>query len=334
MKDWHHILQKWAEIYLEKTAKDKYYPLKKYYILREILGKPEDDPEVLTLQKNLIQEILANQLENGSWGDNLYNYEEGTTHQVMTLLDLGVNAKDEPIQRAADYMFSFQTENGPFTQKKPSCGVEANIVPTNAVVMALARSGYADDPRVFKAYNWLTTWQQEDGSIISPDAQRRKTEGGYPDCYCGIHQTCNVLLGLSTSEAMQKSEAAARGVNYLLGLCGYKYEIASEGIEPPLYRYMKEPLIPFEGAWHDPRTVPPHVGFIPKQDVDRKVEVFTTQHVLGTLCVLGCGLNNKKVKKGHDRLLERAKADDISLETFMAVKGLHQPFSVFSFHGH
>ena len=334
MKDWQHVLQKLAALLLKKEEGTKYYDLKRYFILREIQGVSEDDPEVLTLQKMLVQHILSQQLENGSWNNKVYNYQEGTTHQVMNLVDLGLDAADESIKKAVDYMFTFQAAHGPFIQDVPSCGVEANLVVTNAAAMALSRAGYADDLRVKSAYEWLCTFQQDDGSWLSPNAQKRKETGGYPYCYCGLHATCNILRGVSASKYMRTSKAAHNGAEYLLQLCGFKYPIEKDAtIEPPLYRFMGEDLIPFEGAWYDPRIVPPEVGPIPPQERDRKIEVWTTQHVLGSLCVLGYGLDNEKVRKGHDRLLQLV-GSDITMETIMALKGLHESFSAFSFHGH
>jgi hypothetical protein len=335
MTDWQKTLQNMTDFLLERGP-DKYYNLNKYYILREILEKPENDPEVVSLQKNLVHEILDSQLENGSWNNMVYSYEEGTTHQVMKLIDLGLNVEDEHIRKAVNYILGFQMKNGAFVQHRPSCGVEANLVCTTACVLALARTGHADDPRVLKAYQWLCGWQQEDGSWLSPDAKRRREKGGYPYCYCGLHATCNVLLGLSASERMRTSEAAIRGINYLFGLYGLKHRIdVRKPVTPPLYLYMTEPdLVPFEGAWHDPRVVPPDVGSILPQDMNRKIEVFTTQHVLGTLSVIGYRLENEKVKKGLERLLELMKKEDISFYTIMVVKRLYKPFTVFSFRGH
>jgi len=62
-------------------------PLDKFYILREIVERPEDDPEVRRLRDSLLNEILGQQLENGSWKDKVYNYEEGTTHLLMKLIE-------------------------------------------------------------------------------------------------------------------------------------------------------------------------------------------------------------------------------------------------------
>ncbi|KYK38736.1 MAG: hypothetical protein HXS46_12200 [Theionarchaea archaeon] len=329
--DWHKQLRVMTTPLLEKVKDNQ--NLTYYYLLREILEKPDHESEVAQLRKQLVQEILEKQLENGSWKNKVYNYEQGTTHQVMKLLDLGVDITNDSIKKAVTYMFSFQSAAGYFTQGKKSCGAEANLIETNAALMALSRAGYADDPRVMKGYEWLCRWQQEDGSFLSPGAARRRKEGGYPYTYCGIHATCNTLLGLSTNEQMQKSNAAVRGADYLLGMYGKKYEIHGE-VEPPLYRYMGEKPVSFEGAWHDPRIVPPEEGYIAAEDVDRKVEVFTTQHVLGTLAVLGYGLENETVKNGLSRLLKLVKEEDISLYTLMVIKRVHGPLTVFSFRGH
>jgi len=101
-------------------------------------------------------------------------------------------------------------------------GVAANLVTANAVVLALARTGHADDPSVGRAYAWLCSWQQEDGSWLSPRAWKSREEGkGHPYPYCGLHATCNVLLGLGATEQGRRSEAAKRGASFLLSLCGH-----------------------------------------------------------------------------------------------------------------
>jgi hypothetical protein len=282
-----------------------------------------------------MEEIIGKQLENGSWNNKVYDYEEGTTHQLMKLIELGLTAEDEHVRKAVEYMFQFQAEDGAFIQGRTMCGARANLVTTNAVVLALARAGCSNDPRVANAYEWLRSWQQEDGSWLSPEAKRRREEGkGYPHPYCGLHATCNVLLGFSAIEKTRRSEAAKRGVNYLLGLYGYKYEIDKK-IKPPFFRFiLKKGLVPFEGAWHDPRCVPPEVGLISRERVDRIVETATTQEVLVPLSMLGYGLDNEKVRKGLNRLIQLQTASGVTLRTLMMMKSLYQGLSVFSFHGH
>ncbi len=304
----------------------------RYYILMEVLEKPKTDPEVADLRRTLIDEILSKQLKNGSWNNKVYDYEKGTTHQLMKLVELGLTAQDEPIKKGADYLFRSQVENGSFVQEKTRCGFESNLVRTNAAVLALAKTGYSDDPRTAKAYEWLCSWQQEDGSWISPRAKKSRDEGkGYPYTYCGIHATCNVLLGLSATERTRKSEAAKRGANYLFGLYGYKYEM--ERVVEPTSIWLQiqhKGLVPYEGAWFDPRSIP----VVPQEDTDRKVEIGTTVQVLATLSMLGYGLENEIVKNGLNRLISLLKEDEIFFSFMMVIKSLYQPFSVFSFHGH
>jgi hypothetical protein len=331
-EDWRNVLKADPTDWLLQQAED----LDRYYILREIMEKPEDDAEVSSLRKTLVDEILGEQLENGSWNDMVYDYEKGTTHQLMKLIELGLSIQDEPIKKGAEYMLRFQVENGSFVQKQLGCGVEANLVATNAVVLALARTGYADDPRVAKAYEWLCSWQQEDGSWLSPRAKKSREEGeGYPHPYCGFHATCNVLLGLSATERTRKSEAAKRGANFILSLYGHKYDRSDE---PPYAMSGK----PFSGAWFDPRCMPPEAGI----KSDKGIEMVSTIHVLSTLSILGYGLENEKVDKGLRRLIEFQAEDGrwafqkpemtywFTLVTLMTIKSLHQPLSVFSFHGH
>jgi len=323
--DWKTVLKADPTDWLLRHAE----PLHRFYILREIVGRPEDDPEVRRLRDSLMDEILGQQLENGSWNDKVYNYEQGTTHQLMKLMELGLTAQDAHVKKGVEYILEFQAENGSFVQGRLSCGVEANLVTTNAAVLALARTGHAGDSAVGRAYTWLCNWQQEDGSWLSPRAWKSREKGeGYPYPYCGLHATCNVLLGLSATERGRKSKAARRGAGFLLSLHGH---ILKNGER-----------IPFDGAWLDPRCVPPEWGEMP----DEVLEIETTLEVLSSLSLLGYGLEDEKIAEGLDRLIELQAADGRwiyprpeltckeTLFILMTIKSLHRPLSTFSFHGH
>jgi len=62
--------------------------LDKYYFLREIMEKPEDDIEASKLRNTLVDEIIEKQMEDGSWNGQPYDYANGTTHQLMKLMEL------------------------------------------------------------------------------------------------------------------------------------------------------------------------------------------------------------------------------------------------------
>lgn len=326
-QDWKNILKVDPTDRLLQEAGN----LDKYYILREIMEKPGEDTEVSNLKNALVDEILSKQLENGSWNGKPYDYQDGTTHQLMKLIELGLSAQDAPVRKGMEYLFQCQVENGSFVQEGTQCGIEVGLVPTNAVLLALARTGYGDDPRVAKGYEWLCSWQVEDGSWLSPRAKMSRDKGeGYPHPYCGIHATCNTLLGLSATEKTRESQAAKRGAEFILNLYGSKCDRSVESPYPVTGT-------PFDGAWFDPRLVPPADTSPP----DIVVEAISTQHVLATLSMLGYGLENEKVRAGFQRLMGFQSQDGLwlmdhqfTLYTLMTIKSFYQPLCFFSFHGH
>ena len=319
--------------------------LEKYYVLREIVEKPEDDIEVSNLRDTLIDEILGKQQADGSWNGKPYDYENGTTHQLMKLMELGLSAQDVSVKKGTDYLFQCQAANGSFIQGEMRCvcgtdidpvyktfpAINTNPIITNAVLLALARTGYSDDPRVAKGYEWLCSWQEADGSWLSPRAREsRERVEGYPHPFCGIHATCNALLGLSATEKSRQSQAARLGAEFILSLYGHKRDIS---VKPPY----ADKSIPFNGAWFDKRMVPPPKNKPP----DIVIEIISTTHVLSILSMLGYGLENEKVRAGVERLIAFQSQEGLwlrdhqfTLYTLMTIKSLHQPLRCFSFHGH
>ena len=319
--------------------------LDRYYLLREIMEKPGDDTEVSNLRTALVDEILEKQMEDGSWNGQPYDYANGTTHQLMKLMELGLSPEDEPVKRGTDYLFRCQAEDGSFIQGEIRCVcgtdkdpvasnfpvIKSNPIVTNAALLALARTGHGDNPRVEKGYEWLCSWQDEDGSWSSPRARMCREHGeGYPYTYCGIHATCNALLGLSGTEKTRNSQAARRGAEFLLSLYGFKRNISDK---PPY----EDKSTPFDGAWFDPMCVPPP----DRKPPDIVIEAVTTQHVLSILSMLGYGLENEKVRAGFQKLLEWQSQDGLwlkdhrlTLDVLMTIKSFHQPLQIFSLHGH
>ncbi|HEY96271.1 MAG TPA: hypothetical protein G4O15_15180 [Dehalococcoidia bacterium] len=326
--------------------------LDKYYFLREIMEKPEDDIEASKLRNTLVDEIIEKQMEDGSWNGQPYDYANGTTHQLMKLMELGLSPEDEPVKKGTDYLFLHQVEDGSFSQGEIRCvcgtdidpvarkfpSVKSNPIITNTTLLALARTGHGDDPRVEKGYEWLCSWQEEDGSWSSPRARLCRDQGeGYPYTYCGIHSTCNALLGLSATEKTRNSEVARRGAEFILNWYGYKRDLR---VEPPY----DDKSIPFDGAWFDPRCVTP-ANQPPPPDI--VIEAASTYHVVSTLATLGYGLENEKMRAGVQRLMEWQSPDGLwlvdhpfldhyqfTLHVLLAVKSLYQPLQVFSLHGH
>jgi hypothetical protein len=119
--------------------------------------------------------------------------------------------------------------------------------------------------------------------------------------------------------------------------------VLPEDAKPPYFGSIREKqTVPFEGAWSDPRCVPPEIGAVS----DREIEILTTDHVLSTLSVLGYGLENERIKAGLERLIAFQEEDgrwsftnpDMSYGftqgALMTIKSLHEPLCVYSLHGH
>ena len=153
---------------------------------------------------------------------------------------------------------------------------------------------------------------------------------GYPHPFCGIHATCNALLGLSATEKTQQSQVAQRGAEFILSIYGSRYKRSTE----PPYAITSTP---FDGAWYDLYVIPGDA----QDRSERTVDIVTTGHVLSTLSVMGYGLENERIRAAIERLIGFQSQDGLWLErhqltlvTLMTIKSLYQPLCVFSEHGH
>lgn len=148
----------------------------RYRTLIEILNCRIDDPEVIAAKVEFmtsppVAELLAAQEGEGYWGKRdfyLPRAGRGTFWVLSVLGDLGLTAADEHVRRACDFMFTHQRENGAFCRRRfiPGEGAvwQINTEPcTQArIVRFLIQFGYADDPRVRLALDWLLLRQRDD----------------------------------------------------------------------------------------------------------------------------------------------------------------------------
>jgi hypothetical protein len=159
----------------------------RYWTLIDILDRPTDDMEVRSTQARIpaypaVAELLATQEPDGYWGKQDYylpRASRGTFWVLSVLGDLGLTAEEEHVRRACDFMFTHQRENGTFCRRRrvPGQGVvwEMHTEPcTHArIVRFLIQFGYAKDPRVLKAIDWLLPIQREDGMWFCRGAEGR-----------------------------------------------------------------------------------------------------------------------------------------------------------------
>jgi hypothetical protein len=121
------------------------------------------------------QQTLAKQNDDGSWPyprgkshvRSRENYDQlETFRQANTLVEMfGFTREHAAIERAADFLFSFQTVEGDFR------GIYGNQYATTyvgAIMEVLVKAGYAQDPRVAKGFQWLLAMRQSDGGWAIP----------------------------------------------------------------------------------------------------------------------------------------------------------------------
>jgi len=199
-------MQSWSQLLKESPVDwllEQSNPSVRISTLREILGKGENDPEVVAAKKAIphsktLTKIFAKQNPDGSWmiphRPYLPKYKS-SYWQIMILSQLGMDKTDPRMRKACEFIFKFQHSEGGFTsytlkhateeyeylQKKgkklpkpptemaPALVYEQQMsCLTGNVCAALIRIGYKDDPRVKKALEWLTKIQFRDGGWLCP----------------------------------------------------------------------------------------------------------------------------------------------------------------------
>jgi hypothetical protein len=144
-----------------------------YYTRRDLLEEPIDPIETLWEMPTALK-IVKKQQADGSWRypgkgtcEAWANYELLETYrQLRVLVEMyGFNRAHPAIQRAAEYTFSCQTEEGDIR------GILGNQhIPYyhGAIAELLIKAGYADDARTKRGMEWLLSVRQDDGGWLIP----------------------------------------------------------------------------------------------------------------------------------------------------------------------
>ena len=148
---------------------------------RKLLGVEVDIEELWTLPR--VGRIVGKQQSDGSW---IYpnkkaslrsptNYNQYQTYKTIAELVefYGLNKKHEAIKNAAEYLFSFQTEEGEFR------GIYGNQYSPNysaSITEFLIKAGY-DGARIEKSLDWLLRMRQNDGGWAIPLRTRNRDLG-------------------------------------------------------------------------------------------------------------------------------------------------------------
>ncbi|MCL5995575.1 MAG: hypothetical protein M1546_05900, partial [Chloroflexi bacterium] len=219
-------------------------PCLRLLVLRDLLGRPDDDPEVRELaalrgMDPLVESLRRMQQPDGSWkGDNVASRGNTllTTARVLSRLGfLGFGREDDTVRRGAEYLFAQQRKDGAWplaATPEPAEGEGQgeggsqtySMVPlqTALPLRGLAACGYATDPRAERAYDWLLAQRLPDGAwptgIVSGDygyvAGYRRLAHSRWGCRSN---TTGALICLALHPERRSGSAARRALDLLLG---------------------------------------------------------------------------------------------------------------------
>jgi len=122
------------------------------------------------------QRLIRRQLPNGAWHypgggkpqlRSIEDYNQLETFRILGELveKYGVDKRHPAAEKAADYLFIRQTNEGDFrgiygTQYTPNYSA--------GIMELLIKAGYAEDPRIENGFKWLLSMRQSDGGWAIP----------------------------------------------------------------------------------------------------------------------------------------------------------------------
>ena len=153
-------------------------PAVRYWTLKDILGEPDTDDEVMQARKQIsswtpVAEYLREQHSEGYWGSGEDVYWPKWTATVWPLIllgEVGLPGSHPSIRKACEYFLKVMDgQNRSWPPPKYADGdlrgwssVWEPCV-TGNMAWTLAAFGYGDDPRVREMFEWLVKYQREDG---------------------------------------------------------------------------------------------------------------------------------------------------------------------------
>lgn len=141
----------------------------RYLALTELLGRSEKDTDVRTAKDNItksgwVKDILTEQLPSGCWyhEKSLFNPTFlATLWKLLVLSGLGITKEEPRIEKACQlWMERNATKDGGFSDSGKAGG---HLCITGNAARAMVKFGYADHPKVKRAFGWIVKHQAELG---------------------------------------------------------------------------------------------------------------------------------------------------------------------------
>jgi hypothetical protein len=195
----------------------------RYFALRDLLDRPQEDPEVCQARQDImtrgpVPAILAAQDAQGYWAKAGAGYSpkyRGTSWQIILLAELGADPDDERVRRGCEYLLSHNSaSNGAFSYNMSQAPSGAVHCLNGNLIYAMLSLGYADHPRLQAALDWQARAITGEG-----DLTYYKSGTAGPGFACGdnLGRACGwgavkALKALNAVSLRQRTPAVERAI--------------------------------------------------------------------------------------------------------------------------
>ena len=210
-------------------------PSVRYFTLKDILDKSEDDDEVQAAKQQIMQtgtvhKILDKQQEPEylQAHSRFYTYKyKGLVWSLLFLAELGAEANTQ-IREQCEYILnnSQEPQDGGFSQHtaaRKGGGRIAEVIPclTGNMVWSLIRFGYFDDPRLQKGIDWIVRFMRyNDGEEIDPQVSpynHYEMCWGAHTCHMGAVKVLKALIEVPLKRRTNEiNDAIQKATEFLL----------------------------------------------------------------------------------------------------------------------
>jgi len=171
---------------------DEVNPGVRYFTLRDLLDRPETDPQVIqargaVMATGPVPVILKAQASEGYWvkpGGGYTPSYRSTVWQIMFLAELGAGPTDKRVRRGCKYLLRHAiAKNGAFSMSQQPVPSSAVHCLNGDLLCALLRLGCIADPRVQAAIDWQVRAITGEGEV-----RYYKSGTSGPDFSCAYNQ--------------------------------------------------------------------------------------------------------------------------------------------------
>ena len=203
---------------------DPAHPSSRYLALRDLLGRPETDPDVAAARAAIARAPPARQILNaqypaGYWigpGRGYSPRHKGTVWQIIALADLGT-APDEATSRACAHVLERTVfpRRGLFSAHEHSTGLYPCL--NGDLLRALWHLGYGQDERVRRIAEALVRWVVAHSWSCPRNSAQPRDSGTWQPCVWGCVKVLRALAGVGEGQrSPAMHDAIAHGLRFLL----------------------------------------------------------------------------------------------------------------------